>query len=339
MSLELHIDGSAQPLDFGPGAKLSAIREQLGFGFDQYQFVYDNPVVGKMVLNHQSVEKKKKLEDGFIFDDNIVLMANVSSSHPDLFGNRTDFFRNRNMGVRVARNTVDGGSLGPEDFQPLMLEGVNPANPESDVYFDKMVICQKGSLVQFEISSWGAAGYGYSIKTERDPIVNSLYVTYGDSYDRTAWSTLRRYQDQPGPTIQIESLESKGYSENLKAEYSKVTVKTWRVTSYSRGGTTYTSDTPAPQPRLGSDDDGDGGLFGGDPAGDTFVPDGSVESALPTGGSPSSQTFGTIYGVEEDKPPHVLGAVAFYLFVFKDKAAVNEVLKVINSSDPEPFPV
>jgi hypothetical protein len=116
-----------------------------------------------------------------------------------------------------------------------------------------------------------------------------------------------------------------------------VTVKTWRVTSYQSDGTPYASSLTPPAPRLGADDD-DGGLFGGDPEGNTFVPDQSVEPAVPTGGKVSSQTFGTIYDVQEDGPGHVIGAVTFFLYVFKDKAAVNEVLNVLNSHEPEPFP-
>lgn len=343
----LHKDGASSDIYLDPKAKLQDVRNQLKVLFSQYQFVYINPVTNnKTLLHHQKDEQQARLAPNFVLPGNIVLLANVSSTNPDYFGHRTSFFRDRNMGVSVSYNTEDGDPLDKNDkirFEPLMLEDVEPANPDSDVFFENMVICQKGMPVKFGVSSWGAAGFGYSIKTDREPICNWLSVAYSKGqFGSTQWASIRRYQGnagQPGSTIVIDSLKDKGYNTSLKAEYSKVTVKTWRMTSYRQqpGGEVFASDLAAPSPRLAAEEDGSG-MFDGPAEGDVYVSDNSVEAAAPSAGKPSSQTIGTIYDTKEDGEDHVLGAVTFYLFVFKDKAAVNEVMKIINSKDSVPFP-
>ena len=342
-SYKLYLDGVAKTVDLDPNATLSDVRKQLNLQFRQYQFVYYNEMIeGQMILNHESQEKQLKLKK-FIFEPDMLKMANVSSENPDFFGNRSDFFRDRNMGVRVTRNIEDGGPLGSDDFEPLMLQDVNPANPDSSDFFaDNMVICQKGALVQFEISSWGAAGFGFSIKTQRDPIVDGLYcLTSEDSFGKENWITQRRYQGvsgQPGTTIKIESLEERGFSKDLKTEYSKITVKTWNVTSWTGDGKTHASALTPPSARLGLEEDS-GDLFGGDPSGNTYVPAKSVQPAMPTTGKASSQTIGTVDDIQSDGEGHVIGAVTFLVFVFTDKTQANSVINILNSSQPLPFPV
>jgi hypothetical protein len=342
---DVYIGGQKQTMDLKPDMTLAAMRSQLNLRFDQYQFVYYNEMTEqKMVLNSQGQEGKLTVGK-FAIDNNSLLIAKVSDRDPDFFGSRTKEFRDRNMAVRLRLNKADNDAH-EGAFEPLMLMDVQPANPDtSDFFGDYVVICEKGSAVQFEIGSWGAAGFGYSIETQRDKIAHALFVCQDEPrFGTVNWTTLRRYQGKQGAvgnTIKIEGLQSNGISKDLKVEYSKITVKTWSVTEYKKtaGGAPLTSDAQPPSARAmleGGDDD----FFGGPPAGDTYVPADSVEPGMPTSGKPSSQKIGTIYDVKPNAAAsgHVLGAVTFLVFVFKDKDEANKILNVINSKDPVPFP-
>lgn len=326
----LHQDGNLREVQVDSDAYLSDVRGTLDIPFYSYHFVYFNSVLEtKQVLNDQRWEASKRLRDGFVFPPNSILLANMSESHPDFFGHRVDTFRDRHMGVQVRRNTVDAKPA-PSDFDPIMLNEVAMANPDTDLAFDRVVICQAGSLLQFDLYSWGAAGWGYSVRSDRDIIVDKLYRSYTEQdYGSAQWLTLRRYQDtynQPGPTIRVDALTKSQLAGGFTAEYSKLTVRTWRVSSYGRDSRTFSSDLQPPSTVRAI----------ADAEGDTFVSGGA--SGRTDAGETSSQTFGTIHDIVEDGPDQVLGAVTFFLFVVRDRQQVNELLKIVNSAEAEPFP-
>ncbi|KUM03783.1 hypothetical protein AWB61_21010 [Chromobacterium sp. F49] len=231
-----------------------------------------------------------------------------------------------------------------------MLTDVQPSNPGSNAFYSRAVICEKGSIVGFNISSWGAAGFGYNISSDKDTICDGLYNCFGNEPNRKATSSLLRYQSSKN-TIQIESTQVLGIPTSDIIHYQKVTVKTWRLTKYSKNGQTYSSDMQAPvitapgqtMARFLSGsletqllaESGRSGFDPGPVGGDTFVPGQSIETGAPSRGPESQQNFGSIYDLrEDDRHTTVLGSVVFYFFVFKDRASADRVINVLNSPNP-----
>ena len=234
-----------------------------------------------------------------------------------------------------------GGQRGQMTSDRSCWRTFKPANPDSDFFADKLVICQKGKPIQFGISSWGAAGYGFSIGTNRDTIVSGLYYLYGPSqYGQVGYTVMRSYEGPAGsnpPQILVESLKDKGINPALKADYSKITIKTWRVTSWNKGSESGSSALTAPSPRLLLDDADQADPFAEDPSGDHSIPGKSVEVAAPSAGKPSSQKIGEPASIENDGPDHVIGSVTFYLYVYRTKEDANLIFNILNSPQATPF--
>jgi hypothetical protein len=324
---------------------LSSLRNKLGGEANNYSFVYFNSFTEqKTILRDRSVEIRQKIGTT-AFDQNRVLMTLTEGDKTDLFGTKTDWLYHRHAGVRIALNTEEQVGIleNQNKFAPIMLNNVQCSNPEKELFIDRAVICEKGSLIRFEISSWGAAGFGFSITSEKDTICNSLYAAYDDNYNRQGYVGLRRYEDSNNSII-IDSIENLKIPTKETIQYQKMTVKTWRVTSYHTNGRTFTSNTEppvisAPQSsrmmREGAERQSwfDSGFAPGETGGDTFIPGNDVEHGAPGRGPESDQRFsaGISNLIEDNRDQVALGAVIFHFLVFKDKDAANRVINILNA--------
>jgi len=350
----VYLSGNKRIVDALPTDYLSVLRNKIGAAADDYNFIYYNGFTEqKTILNDRSVEARKPISsiafpDPTTNTNTIVQMALVAGNKTDLFGTQTDWLYNRNAGVRITLNKSDSKAITANQgkFDPIMLRDVQPTNEQSSAFYDRVVICEKGSVVNFEISSWGAAGFGYSVSSEKDTICSSLYNTYGDNPNHQSFSTLRRYQSSNN-SIQIESTASLNIPTQEVVYYQKITVKTWRLTSYKKNGKTYTSNMEAPAPTAPQSMAFQGASLNlksvaanerftpGDPSGDIYVPGDSIETGAPSRGPESDQKFGSIQVLKEDDPNQkVIGAVIFYFFVFKDKESADKVINVLNTPGP-----
>ena len=349
----VYLSGVKYSVDVSPDATLSELRNTLSKQTNEvenYNFVYYNDFTDqKTILNDRSVENKQHVKK-IVFDDSTIIMTIVKGSKTDLFGNKADWLHDRHTGVKISLNFSDeeGKKRNQGKFEPIMLTDVQPSNESSDAFYQRVVICEKGSLVEFNISSWGAAGFGYSIVSDKDTICEELYNSYGNDQNRKGYSTLRRYKESKN-TIEIDSTKTLDIPTKDVVHYQKVTVKTWRMTSYKENGTTYSSNMEAP--KLESQNlksapfrsiqtfsfaATSGGFDPGSPSGTVYVPGKDIETAAPARGPESQQSFGTISNVkEDDKNSKVLGAVVFYFFVFKDKASAQKVINILNAPNPD----
>lgn len=334
--IDVYLSSIKQSVDISPDATLTELRSKLQDAED-YNFMYYNTFTEKKtVLNDRSLEASRSVSQ--ITLDNIISMARVYGSKTDLVGMKTDWLHDRHTGVKITLNTKDSEAKAQNagKFSPIMITDVQPTNPSVSAFYDRAVICEKGSVINFDISSWGAAGFGYSIQSNKETICEYLYNSFGDNPDRKAYSQLRRYKESKN-TIQIESTDDLGIPSADVINYQKITVKTWRMTSYKKDGKTYKSNTQAPliQANGAASISLRAGYDPGDPEGDIYIPGTDIETAAPGQGSPSEQSFGTISNIQQDDRDNtVLGAVVFYFFVFKDKEAANRVINVLNTPDP-----
>lgn len=352
----VYVSGTKYTIEANQSDKLNSVRqkvkEKVGSEIDNYRFVYyDSFTEKKTILGDQGVENKRTLQN-LTFPENTVIMTVVEGKKTDLFGMKTDWMYSQHAGVQIVLNESDAVARQQNagKFQPIMLTDVQASNSSSNAFYDRAVICEKSSVIQFNISSWGAAGFGYQIKSEKETICDGLYVTYGNNPNHKATASSRRYSDSNN-SIQIESTEQLNIPSGDVIHYQKVTVKTWRITSYSRDGKIFQSNTEAPlieappSSRMNftasefgmrlSGFQTRGGFEPGEPGGDIYVPGKDIQTGAPGRGPESEQTFGVIGDVIDDyRNNKFLGAVVFHFFVFKDREAANRVIKVLNAPDP-----
>lgn len=350
----VYLSGQPQTINANATDTLATLRQKLAGDTSTYAFVYYNPFTKKKtILNDRSVEGAQTV--GLTaFNGTTIIMTVVSGNKTDLFGTKADWLYDRHLGIRIVKNTADADAAATNQgkFDPVMLTDIQPSNSSSNVFYQRAVICEKDTVIQFNISSWGAAGYGYSIKSDKDTITDGLYITLGDSPNRQVNTGLRRYSSSNN-SIQINSTQALNIPTQDVINYQKVTVKSWRVTSYDQGGKSYSSNTQAPVitsphhmmpmampgPSFANfATAGSGGFDPGSPGGDTYVPGHDIQTGAPGRGKPSDQKFGSISNIKGDDPnTTVLGAVVFYFFVFKDHAAASQVINVLNAPNPNAF--
>ncbi len=347
------------PYEFDESITLDRIRNKLiTSGFmtssesNDFRFIdYQNklPVYTDMVIGKGS-EIYIPLRGINGHNSQIYLTDINKQKETDLIGFSTDWWFGRRMSCKMVLNTTDpeASNANKGKFQPFMLTNVKTANPNlPGVSLENVVVCEKDSVIQFEIGSWASAGYGYTIKpTSGDPINSSpLYRTFtscpkdGGNYGK---STLRCYfaknEGRHRSTIKVVATDSL----NLGGEtlnYMKFSVRTWKVTEFKASdGKTYKCNLPlsAAYQKDGTIESGTipySKLVNGDesPVPGTAIEPGTTE---PTGDE-SEQNFGTIYNVKASQSPeNIIGEVIFYVFVFKTKEDAEAVFGKMNNIDP-----
>ncbi len=349
------------PFEFDESTTLNEIRSKLvASGFmtttestDNFRFInyqntnlkYEDMVIG------MGTEKYVPLS-GVVGINNQAYLTNVNKTREtDLIGFSTDWWFDRYMSCRMRLNTSDEeartANLGK--FQPFMLTNVKTANPDlPGVSLENVVVCEKDSIIQFELSSWAAAGYGYTIKPTSGSPINSepLYRTYttcptdGGNYGR---STLRCYftknQSQHKSMIKVVATDSLNIGGST-LNYMKFSIRTWKVTEYKSDGKVHKCNLPLPVPyqsesvkSISTVTTPYAKLVNGD---ESVIPGTTIEpgTTVPSG-SQSQQNFGTIYNVKDSQSPeNIIGEVIFYVFVFKSKADADAVFGQMNNIDP-----
>lgn len=349
--------------DFDPLTKLSDVRQRLtsdGFlpedrGDDvAYRFIAAQSQSSSMqdALIVRSVENLVPLA-GVLGQANQLLTTNyLARTKPDLIGIGTDWFFNRYVGVRISLNNSDAEGQATNSrinaFQPLMLTNVKPTSQNVVGIWDNVCVCVENSVVQFDLSSWGAAGFQYYIAPERGEAIcnGDLNCCFWDSPNRYGQSSLRRYYGKQ-QTVQIVGADSAQITAGEVIRFQKVTIKTRRITSYSQNGKTYSSNNapptlsgPAGLEGFHADIAEAGVGFGNMKSLATAssivtVPGDSIKPGGPVEGPPSQQNFGApIYSIQADDWTQALGEVVVYFFVFKSWEAANRVINGYNAPNP-----
>jgi hypothetical protein len=359
----VYIGATPITVNLSPTATMDEVRTALGSQIsDQDSFLYENPVTElKTVLTPTSAEKTARLsvccfppvpEQGVT--DSIIQVVSTSTSSPSFMGTTPEsgyLSPNPYFGVNVRLNEVDKSAIDNNKgmFQPVLLENVQSCNPDNPANFTYAVICQKGAIVEFDISCWGAAGFSFTITSamSESADINSggLYVCYGDdSFNKISVTGLRRYNSQSGDTIQIEANAALGIAAEYNVEYSTVTCSGWSLNQWTdMDGNTHASSTPIPgsamsesiETKTTSQADS-GGFQPGPPAGTGSIPGGTTQPATPTAGPPSNQTFGGIESASPGSKPStraegLVGAIDVFFLVFDSQEDANTVIKILNS--------
>lgn len=347
-----------------------------GFMKDTDSFLYDNPVTGlKTVLQPRSAEATARLSaclwpavPGEGFNNQIIQIVSVAESNPSFLGTtpQDGWLRNSSIfGVRAKLNPeFSDNNAGM--FEPLMLQNVQSTNPNAPVSFTQCIIVQKGAIINLDISSWGALGFGYCITSAMGADIipeEGLYQIYGNpspnSPGAQSYASVSRYANgfKPnGDSIQIQSNQALGIAQQYDVEYSTLTFSSWSLSQGTFNGKTINCSTPIPsgvsalanaarafdptmEVAVMSADVGAGdGWQPGPPAGTTSVPSGGTQPGSPTAGPQSSQTYGapmTNPYSPRTKPATrgggLVGSMEVYFLVFTDKEAANNIIRVLNN--------
>ncbi len=332
--------------DLPQNEKLNKVRTRLerdNFITDDHRFVlyqsesttFEDAVVG------QSVEKVIPLSEAIGPAGQLYLTNIKTEKKPDLLGIGTDWFFNNHMGVTIFLNETDEDAKRQNSgkFKPYMLTNVKATSQNVLAAYEHVFVCEENSVVIFDFSSWGAAGYGFSVKSEKQTIADSLYLTYDDrKYDKYARGGIRRFADESKATIVIQGTESLGIPNLDIVRYQKVTFRTWRVTSFKSNGQTYTSNTQPPilgQKNTFDKTSGNHSALANATTNQLIViPGDSIVPGTPSPGQQSQQEFGSVEIIQEDPKTRPLGELDVYFFVFKDRQAAEKVIQGINAPDP-----
>jgi len=329
MEVNFHKEHSSKKLDVATGTLMDQVRLKLdGFMTAEDRFLKwssDKNIQGRTQLS-TDVEQYLSIE-------NMIQGSpqgnNISISKPgakDAFfsGIRKDYFADRHLRVQVVKNLnpADGSAAANDGkMAPILLSNVISTDPNVQLASNReesqvrMVICEKGTVIQFNIESWAAAGYGYAITSERIEIASDLYMaaTEGENFYPTS---LQQFQ-QSHNTIVVDSVKDiqKSFPGAIEvADVSYVRIKSWRVTNCKKDGKTYSSGLNPPKLKGGDF------VFGKE----------SVESAAAhDSNKPSAQNFGVIFDIVEDRND-TLGDMTLIFYVFKDRETALRVVEVLN---------
>ncbi|MBC6479830.1 MAG: hypothetical protein GDA56_20670 [Hormoscilla sp. GM7CHS1pb] len=359
MNYTFYIGGEARTFQFRPWEPLSNVREELtakGLMTENYAFIYENSATKlKTIFTPQSRENQFYLgtaqphsQAGAAFpsipsegiNNPIVQIVSIDENRPSFLGTTPEdgWLRNNTiMGVRIRLNNSDATAVQNNQgmFQPVLLNNVQSANPNAPVSFEYVCITQKGAIISLDVSSWGAAGYGYAVTTAMGTSINpnGLYNTYSGNYGHQSYLTLSRYTGgEYGDTIQMQSNASMNISTQYNIQYSTLVFKTWSLSSWTdSNGTKYSSNLSIPlgNPHAGFK------FEPGPPSGTVSIPRSTVSSGSPSAGPQSQQTFGTFsscepLGIPKTRSEGLVGSLQIYFFVFNSKQEAKTVIRVLN---------
>lgn len=314
--------------DLDTTSNLSAIRKQLGaFMKPTYLFVYYDERQGKQLMQPKDNEGNYNLSE-ILGEQNVFTITDPNADKPDLEGILVSWFAANNLQVAISLNksNPDARAANQGKFQPFMLSKVQTIKDAADdfpnVYYDQALICEKGSAIAFNFACWGAAGYGFSIKSDRSTIISGLYVVNNGNYNTTTFSGLSRYQDAK-QNILVDSLANQNIPNVDRLQYSSVTFKAWNVSGYKQAGHAYSS---AGQPPLRKSSD-PGGMSTKD---GVIIPGSGIESGSPKPGGDSHQDWGAPLESLTQDTNLVLGQMDIYFLVFKTKADAEQMVRQNN---------
>ncbi|MBT2511710.1 hypothetical protein J7I98_39235 [Streptomyces sp. ISL-98] len=282
--------------------------------------------------NEEYLPLHKYLRNGNFF------VTNIDAPRPDLLGIRSGFFEDRHLFVRVRLNNGDGAKENADinAFDPIMLTNVKPTNPDTPAgYFENVCVVVENSVVAFDLCSFAAAGYNYTIEPGiatrakgglavcRQPGDGRQYLT----------TTSDRYGDV-ARTIRIVGADRANVHPSRYVRFQKVTFTTRRLTKVYGDGQKVELDTQPPNLNRA-----DPRMWSLAPEPDSVareqlqvIPGSSVKVGGPTQGS-FSKTKMVGAGWEGDDWTRALGQVTVYFFVFRSWDDAHKVVSSYNAPE------
>ncbi|MBL6448199.1 hypothetical protein JMN32_17930 [Fulvivirga sp. 29W222] len=287
----------------------------------------------------------------------LIITNEFATSKPDLMGIGVDWWFNRYVGAQVTLNQTDASAIEQNQkigaFPPLMLTNVIPTSKNVTGIYDNVCVCVDGTVVDMSLSSWGAAGYAEYIGADSgEPVVDGLFLPYNQNAINSycTGAPFRRWAGNPPTTIQIQGTDEVSIAPGKTLSYQRVTFKTARITHWSRGSESVTSNATPPPLNAPTEM----ALFENGPMmamahetaasnqrqiadakkGAVVVPGNGIKPGTPTHGGSSNQQFGKPISVTVDPWTDALGEVVVYFFVFKSHADAVATINGINAPDP-----
>ena len=323
-----------------------------------YRFIFKKTKAQKMILDDvlAPINSEEYVPMHTVLGDNnqLILTDWLKKKSPDLVGFGCNWWYDRYLSVRCVLN--DRKSAAKEKnkainaFQPIMLTDVIPTSKNVPGIYNNVLVCLEGSVVDFKVKSWGAAGFCYRITTQAgEPIINNVCKTFGGDYNRYVTAGADYWQSTKN-LIEIHAINKLDISKDKTIAYQKLTFKSCNIISYeTTEGKKYHSDARPPILSVhGTNIDTKPMLRSARAVSDSkqevvVVPGESITPGTVTQGEGTDIKLGTIYNIKKglgedlgerawDDP---LGAINVFLFVFKSYEEAMTVIQALNTPDPD----
>lgn len=286
------------------------------------EFVYTDVIVGigleKILLCTQIMDKG---------NNTLVLTNTAKTNNADLIGFKTDWWAEGYVKAQCYLNRSNENAKKDNariPFEPVMLNNVISTNPNIKLPFTNACICCEGSVVGFNINSWGAAGYVVQIGSDVGEKIMDWGMR-GTGKNPNTYQTVNVAGWQDGTkNIKVVALENlKNLVPGVDARYQKITFKTSRITSYKNSdGIVYHSETMPPEITL---------KCATRSLKSILVPGDSEKPAAPIPDKPSGTKYtGHVSDVKWDGWEKLLGKIEVYFFVFNSWDDAEKVIESLN---------
>jgi len=139
-----------------------------------------------------------------------------------------------NLSVQVVLNNEDEQAKQQNNGkpQPVLIRNLIKVDDPTGISYPNVVVVQSGSVIKFNIKSKGPYGYGYRIRTDKEPIVDRLYCLDKEGKNAELIASVRKYQ-LTGSMIRVDDFKTLGYGvdkERTKAsEVWICRIESWNV--------------------------------------------------------------------------------------------------------------
>lgn len=328
MNVTFYKARESRTINVPPGSTLDRVRTSLGsYIAPADRFLSFDDIEEKYFNLSLDVEKKVTIEkilrrNGEADKITIAVGGEVSR---DFSGIRTSWFTYEStmqMQMKLNQGSAEIKAANAGKFEPYMIDQVRSVNRDAVKAYTRAIICEKGSVIQFNVQSWAAAGFGMQVRTGNSIISEGIFALAGDHLNRPIRLDVSRYSSSAAKTIVIDDLPSLANITGLNTDdvfqFAEVRVKTWLMSGYTQGGKRYASDATPPLNKSGRSSN------------TAVVLADLVEPGAPRQGDIVSDVkYSIISDIKQDEG-YVLGDISFLLMVFKDKAAAERTIKVIN---------
>lgn len=173
------------------------------------------------------------------------------SAYPKISGRAVEWLHDpaEDIYVKILLNDQDAEAIKDNNGRgiPVMLSGVKRTDKVTDEHTPHVALLEEGSHIAFQIkvNNPGECGFGFSIATDHETIVEKLYLTDTEGRNDVLLGNIRRYQDKE-KTIKVDLFKTLGLDKinpDKRNEYMYCTINCWEIESFEKKGLRY----PRPQ--------------------------------------------------------------------------------------------
>lgn len=277
------------------------------------------------------------------YRDELILTNIYKEKNSDLLGFKADCWGEGYLTVtcKLNQHDTDAKNINKGLFEPVMLSDVittkAPEEGGHSIRLNNVCICCENSIVDFGLTSWGAAGYSFrAYPAAGEKIVEDLYIAYSEPNYKTCVKTRIDRYEKHKKTIQIVGTDKlSNIIPGLKGSYHKIIFQSRRMTSYYEGFLKKKHSCSANPPSLEVQlkQNSSLHLHSTNKVGSStyYVPGEDIKEGAPIPVGKSDTEIGTIWDPKTDSWDKALGTVEVYFFVFKTLDDAKEVIEYLNA--------